>query len=184
MNTYAIRPAYPEDATEIARIGLYGPEAASGLPGPTPDVAITGFSNRILHPQDKSGIWVAERDDTILGWRRLFDRGVTQNYRVSQSSTYIAKDWHAKGVGRALLQFAKEQALQRSFDTIVGWIKTDKVSSLKVVQSLGWAYVGICPGREIATRSSRTTRTPCRCLGKCSASMMRWKSQLSRSNSY
>ena len=65
--------------------------------------------------------------------------------RMAQSSTYITRRWHAKGVGRKLLQFAQEEARERGIDVIVGWIKTDNIPSIRLVNSLNWKFVGLLP---------------------------------------
>lgn len=145
-----IRHARPGDATEVARIWIEGVLSSSGLSAPPKDEVCTAFLDRIRRPVGKSGIWVATYGSEIVGWQGLQDFGVTQISRIAQSSTYISAEWHGKSIGRTLLQYAQERAKERGFNCIVGWIKTDNTSSLRLVQSLGWKYVGILP-RAIET---------------------------------
>lgn len=143
-----IRAAILEDAPDIARIWLEGINVASGLSGPSQSEATSAFLLRLSQPQGKSGIWVAIIDGKLVGWQSLQDFGVTQISRIAQSSTYIAQDSHAKGIGRRLLQHAQAQGCECGFDTIVGWIKTDNHQSIRLVQSLGWKLVGVLPRRN------------------------------------
>lgn len=147
MNTgdIRIRDAVLEDAPQIARIWLEGLGNSSGLCGPPDQEAITSFATRIRQPQGKSETWVAVSDGTVVGWQSLQDFGVTQILRIAHSSTYICREWHSKRVGGRLLQHAQTRAGERGFETIVGWIKTDNLSSIRLVQSLGWKFVGILP---------------------------------------
>jgi L-amino acid N-acyltransferase YncA len=144
-NSIEIRPAVPEDSLRIARIWLDGLQGALGVSGPSEEEAIASFEFRIRHTEGKSGIWVAVGDDKIVGWQGLQDFGITRISRIAQSSTYIAEHWHAKGVGRKLLHHAQERAREREIAVIVGWIKSDNKSSLALVRSLGWQFVGILP---------------------------------------
>jgi L-amino acid N-acyltransferase YncA len=140
-----IRSAATEDSQEIARIWLDGVRVAAGASGPPEKEAIASFEARIRQPQGKSGIWVAVSSGKVVGWQGLQDFGITQISRVAQSSTYIAHQWHAKGVGRKLLCYAQERARERGIDVVVGWIKTDNKASLALVSALGWKFVGILP---------------------------------------
>jgi len=64
---------------------------------------------------------------------------------VAQSSTYVDADWHAKGVGRRLLSHAQREAHSLGFTHVVGWIRKDNTSSLGLVESLDWQFLGCLP---------------------------------------
>lgn len=140
-----IRDAVPEDAAEIARIWLDGLEISAGLPGPPIGEAAVAFELRIREPLGQSGIWVAEVDGVLAGWQGLQDFGVTQISRIGQSSTYIAQQWHGRGIGRQLLRHAQDEARERGLSLIVGFVRTDNDTSVKLVDALGWKCVGILP---------------------------------------
>jgi phosphinothricin acetyltransferase len=140
-----IRPARPEDAPEVARIWKEGVLASSGQSAPPAAEVCAAFLDRIQRPVGKSGLWVATCGSEIVGWQGLHDFGLTQISRIAQSSTYISAQWHGKLIGRGLLQYAQDRARERGFNCIVGWIKTDNSSSIRLVQSLGWKQIGILP---------------------------------------
>lgn len=140
-----IRSAVPEDAPDIARIWLEGVLGSSGKAGPPFDEAVASFRDRIVKCQAKSGIWVAVADGVILGWQGLQHFGVTQISQIAQSSTYVSRERQMRGVGQRLLEYGQAQASELELDLIVGWIKTDNHSSLRLVNMLGWTCVGILP---------------------------------------
>jgi L-amino acid N-acyltransferase YncA len=142
---FDIRPAVPDDSPQIARIWIEGLQVSSGVSSPPTDDTIGSFQARIREPLGKSAIWVAVLDRNVVGWQGLQDFGATQIIRIAQSSTYVAREWHSRGVGRKLLQFAQRQAGERGIHIIIGWIKTDNRPSIALVHRLGWKYVGILP---------------------------------------
>jgi L-amino acid N-acyltransferase YncA len=140
-----LRLATDGDAAEVAHIWMEGLLVSSGLLAPPEQEVIASFRGRICKPVGRSAIWVATCGDEITGWQGLQDFGITQISRIAQSSTYVSKSWHGRGVGRKLLVHAQSKAREHGFDVIAGWIKTDNESSLKLVRSLNWKFVGILP---------------------------------------
>ncbi len=140
-----IRVAEPQDVEAVACIWMEGVLVSSGLSAPSKSDVISSFLTRICHPVGQSVLWVATRNDDIIGWQGLQDFGITQISRIAQSSTYISNSWQGRGIGRALLLHAQHQARDLGFDVIAGWIKTDNHASLSLIGSLNWKSVGILP---------------------------------------
>jgi L-amino acid N-acyltransferase YncA len=140
-----LRLAREEDADEVARIWMDALLVSSGHSAPPAEEVITSFRARILNPVGKSVLWVATSGDRIAGWQSLQDFGVTHITRIAQSSTYISREWRGRGLGKKLLIHAQSHAGAGGFDLIAGWIKTDNETSLRLVRSLNWKYVGTMP---------------------------------------
>ena len=139
-----VRPATLADAREIARVWLsaLGP-GHSGLL--SIDEADAAFRARIASAERGSFIWVAFDGKDVVGWQGLADFGSTQITRAGMSSTYVSPASHGKGVGRQLLRCATEGARDLGFDYVVGFIRSDNASCIKIVISLGWKLVGALP---------------------------------------
>jgi L-amino acid N-acyltransferase YncA len=136
-----IRQARAEDVHSVVRIYLQGFEASWGCPPTrTMESYLAMFQSRVTAPLGHSRIWVATAHGHVIGWQALQDLGF-----LAQSSTYVDSNWHAAGIGRKLLAHAQQNARNLSFTHIVGWILKNNASSIGLVQSLGWQFVGSLP---------------------------------------
>ena len=103
-----LRLAVPEDAPNVARIWMEGVLASSGHSAPPVGDVIDGFERRIREPVGKSVVWVATVGVEFAGWQGLQDFGITQISRIAQSSTYISRHSHGRGVGQRLCSTHKK----------------------------------------------------------------------------
>jgi L-amino acid N-acyltransferase YncA len=143
-----IRDATMSDCADIVRIWREGCMNSFGFPAPPQDDAFHAFSSRLAAPASQSRIWVAIADGAVIGWQGLTLAGPTQILPVAQSSTYIDHNWQTKGVGSLLLTHAQNEAPHMGLWGIIGWIKADNTTSIKMVMSLGWVQMGPLPSSD------------------------------------
>ena len=136
-----IRRAQAEDVQAIVRIYLEGFESSWGhSPTRSAEDYLSMFQARVVTPLGQSRLWVATAGNRIVGWQALQDLGF-----VAQSSTYVDGAWHEMGVGRRLLAYGQQAARSLGFTHVVGWIRKGNASSIRLVQSLGWQFLGSLP---------------------------------------
>jgi L-amino acid N-acyltransferase YncA len=140
-----LREASAEDAQHIVRTWIECLGNAGYNAIPTEGNALDAFRARIENPEYRSRLWVATVGPLVVGWQGLADFGPTQIIRAALSSTYIAPNWHRKGVGRRLLLRAMQYADESGLHYVLGWIRRDNIASTRLVLSLGWALVGGMP---------------------------------------
>lgn len=150
---FSIRRATVHDLDQIVSIWLDGQEeAADALLPLVPEQPRNFYRVHLARHSDRFGIWVAERENgqdstSILGWQALLPCRAHPTFEQfwAQSSTYISKSNQNLGVGRALLSFVCDSATQSGLSHIVGYVRADNVSPLRIIESLGWKKVGSIP---------------------------------------
>ncbi len=88
--------------------------------------------------------WVAEIDNSILGWAMLSPVSSCCVYAgVAEVSVYVAKQSQGKGLGYALLSKLVEDSEVNGFWTIEAGIFPENSASINLHQRCGFRIVGL-----------------------------------------
>jgi L-amino acid N-acyltransferase YncA len=94
---------------------------------------------------------VAELDERVIGWAALGPVSSRWAYRgVAESSVYVARDHHGRGVGRRLMERLIEKSERAGVWTIQTSIFPENAASLRLHHRVGFRVVGV--RRAIAKR--------------------------------
>ena len=139
-----IRELQPDDWTEVAAIyrdGMRDGLATFETEVPPPDRWFAEHPVRVA----------AEVDEQVVGWAALGPTSSRWAYRgVAESSVYVARDHHGRGVGRALMERLIEKSESAGIWTIQTSIFPENEASLKLHDRVGFRVVGV--RRSIAKR--------------------------------
>lgn len=98
------------------------------------------------HNPSERPLWVAETDETIVGWISFESfYGRPAYHATAEMSIYIAPTHQRRGIGRQLL----DRAIFRSYDlglkTLVGFIFAHNAPSLRLFEKCGFREWGYLP---------------------------------------
>ena len=124
---------------------MHGVGVAHGLEPPPETEVRAFFAGRIEQQTDVYGVWVAEHEGVVAGWEGLQPCRPNPISRWAESSTYIASNSKARGVGRALIGYVLDHARRVELQYVVGFIKTGNDAAIRIVESAGWCLVGALP---------------------------------------
>ena len=86
---------------------------------------------------------VADLDEQVIGWAALSPSSSRWAYRgVAESSVYVARDRHGRGVGRSLMEALIERSERAGIWTIQTSIFPENEASLNLHQRVGFRVVG------------------------------------------
>lgn len=92
---------------------------------------------------DKHPVIVAEIDGRVVGWGSLSPYHARAAFaRTVEDSVYIDKDFHRRGVGRALLTELLKRAQDLGHHRVIAAISGDQEPSLALHESLGFTERG------------------------------------------
>jgi L-amino acid N-acyltransferase YncA len=132
-----IRDLRPDDWPEVAAIyrdGMRGGLATFETEVPSWADWDSAHSIRI----------VAELLDRVIGWAALGPVSSRWSYRgVGESSVYVARDHHGRGVGHALMEQLIEESEGAGIWTIQTSIFPENAASLKLHNTVGFRVVGV-----------------------------------------
>jgi L-amino acid N-acyltransferase YncA len=132
-----IRDFRPDDWAEVAAIyrdGMRGGLATFETEVPSWQAWNAGHTLRV----------VAELDEQVLGWAALGPASSRWAYRgVAESSVYVARERHGRGVGRALMEALIERSEGAGIWTIQTSIFPENEASLNLHQRVGFRVVGV-----------------------------------------
>ena len=132
-----IRDLQPDDWTEVAAIyrdGMRGGLATFETEVPSWQAWEAAHTIRV----------VAELDEQVIGWAALGPASSRWAYRgVAESSVYVARDRHRRGVGSALLEALIERSERAGIWTIQTSIFPENEASLSLHQRVGFRVVGV-----------------------------------------
>ena len=132
-----IRDLRPEDWPEVAAIyhdGMRSGLATFETEVPSWDDWDAAHAIRI----------VAELDERVIGWAALGPVSSRWSYRgVAESSVYVGRDHHARGVGRALMEELIEKSEVAGVWTIQTSIFPENTASLTLHHAVGFRDVGV-----------------------------------------
>lgn len=87
-------------------------------------------------------VLVAEEEEQIIGWASVAPLKERPAYQNSvESSVYIHKDHHGKGIGKALMLALIDQARNNGFHTIIAGATADQTPSIRLHEKLGFEKV-------------------------------------------
>jgi L-amino acid N-acyltransferase YncA len=87
---------------------------------------------------------VADLDEQVIGWAALGPASSRWAYRgVAESSVYVARDRHGRGVGRALMEALIERSERAGIWTIQTSVFPENEASLNLHERVGFRVVGV-----------------------------------------
>lgn len=90
---------------------------------------------------------VAAVDCSVVGWAALSPISKRSVYAgVAETSVYVARDWHGKQVGRALLEALTAESENNGIWTLQASIFPENTASLNLHRSCGFRVVGTRQG--------------------------------------
>ena len=148
------------DLDQIIGIWKQGlPEQATSISGSQQTLnenEVTAFfSERIQQQQLEFVLWVClSPSNQIVGWQAItpFYNSPLPLVRgeFAQSSTYVHRDHHRKGIGKCLLQHAIQFCQQKTkLHYIVGLVLHSNQKSIVMCEKLGFYTMGHLPARKI-----------------------------------
>ncbi len=98
------------------------------------------------HPPDQHPFWVLETEDRVAGWLTFKTFLPRCAYRgTAELSVYVHPDFRRRGVARALLQKAIDQAPRLQITALVGLIFAHNEPSTRLFEQLGFSRWGYLP---------------------------------------
>lgn len=97
-------------------------------------------------------IWVAVEDGTIVGWQSLLPNRINPVIRsvFAESITCVDPRKGNSGIATQLVQHAIDHARASKIHYIFGYIDTENIGAVKLVEKLGFTQVGRIEGIEKA----------------------------------
>src|SRR5262245_54451364 len=110
---------------------------------------VTGGSRRVCVNEPgprRRPLWVVEEGGALVGWLSFQSFYGRPAYRATaEISIYVANGWHGRGIGRALLERAVEEAPQLELRTLLGFIFGHNTPSLRLFERLGFQRWALLP---------------------------------------
>ena len=132
-----IRDLRPDDWAEVAAIyrdGMRDGMATFETEVPTWEAWSAAHTLRV----------VAELDERVIGWAALGPVSSRWAYRgVAESSVYVARDEHGRGIGRRLMEALIEKSERAGIWTIQTSIFPENSASLMLHRRVGFRVVGV-----------------------------------------
>jgi L-amino acid N-acyltransferase YncA len=132
-----VRDLRPDDWVEVAAIyrdGMRGGMATFETEVPDWDAWHEAHPLRV----------VAEEDERVIGWAAFSPVSSRWAYRgVAESSVYVARDRHGKGIGRTLMEALIERSERAGIWTLQTSIFPENEASLKLHRAVGFRVVGV-----------------------------------------
>jgi phosphinothricin acetyltransferase len=98
------------------------------------------------HNPNARPLWVALQNDVIVGWLSFQSFYRRPAYHATaELSLYVAQDWRRKGIGKALLAGAVEQAPRLGLKTLLGFIFAHNDASLRLFEKFDFQRWGVLP---------------------------------------
>jgi ribosomal protein S18 acetylase RimI-like enzyme len=137
-----IRPANPGDADAVRAIvqAAYGHYVARiGMP---PGPMVDDYDRRIAAGQ----VWILQEDDGIAGLVVLEDMPDA----LLLDNVAVAPEAQGKGLGRALIAFAEEEARRRGFGELRLYTHVLMVENIALYTRLGFVEIGRVREKDFA----------------------------------
>ena len=97
------------------------------------------------HPASRP-LWVAESEQTIIGWISFQDFYGRPAYNgTSEISIYIHENYRNKGYGKQMLTYTISHCPKLKIDTLLGFIFEENIESIQLFKSLGFNEWGHLP---------------------------------------
>lgn len=92
-------------------------------------------------------VFVVEVQHTIAGWISFspYRKGRAAFEQVAEISYYLADDFQGRGIGTELLEWAKLEARQNQFHSLVAILQGSNLASRRVLEKAGFECWGTLP---------------------------------------
>lgn len=98
------------------------------------------------HDSARRPLWVAVTDESISGWLSFQSfYGRPAYHATAELSVYVAPSHQRRGIGRALLARAVDQAPQIGLRTLLGFIFSHNEPSLRLFRRFGFQQWALLP---------------------------------------
>ncbi|MFZ4860948.1 GNAT family N-acetyltransferase [Sphingobacterium sp. Mn56C] len=147
MNELDIHIAQQQDLSRIVEI--YNSTIASRLVTADTEPVTPASRQKWFdeHTAHKRPLWVVKDDtQTIVAWisfQSFYGRPAYDG--TAEVSIYIAPEQRGKGLGQQLLQFAIEKAPEFAIKTLLGFIFSHNIPSIKLFEKFGFQEWGHFP---------------------------------------
>jgi len=153
MGNCSIRLATPDDAgfiNDIQNDYVVNSTATFHTEPLTLDERLAWLKNRSrAHP-----VTVAQAEGAIVGWGALEVFRSRPAYRhTAEFSVYVRRDWHRRGVGRAILTDLETRARALEYHALVGGCCSESGPVIALLESLG--YDRVAHFREVGRKFDR-----------------------------
>jgi L-amino acid N-acyltransferase YncA len=99
------------------------------------------------HQSAHRPLWVAEREGEVLGWLSLSTFYARPAYDPTvELSVYVRPEHRRHGIGRALVEHARDAAPTLGIATILAVLFAHNQASRRLLESAGFAEWGYLPG--------------------------------------
>lgn len=141
-----VRDAFPTDlptVVDIYNAAIPGRTATADLEPVSVEARRDWFDR---HRQDRYPIWVAERDDRVVGWldfRPFYGRPAYA--ATAELAVYVAPDCQGQGIGTQLLRQAIARGASLQLKTLLAIIFAHNLPSLALFERAGFSEWGYLP---------------------------------------
>jgi phosphinothricin acetyltransferase len=100
------------------------------------------------HAPDRRPVWVAEVDESVVGWCSLSDHrpGRAATRHTAEISYYVDQAHRRRGVASALIQSALDGAPGCGVEVLFAIVLADNAASLALLTRFGFEPWGVLPG--------------------------------------
>lgn len=131
----AMQPEHWPGVEEIYRQGIATGMATFETETPSWEV----FDKKFLH----TGRLVAMENGFVTGWIALVQVSQRECYKgIAEVSVYIHEKHYRKGIGRALLNRAMEEAENNGYWSMLSVIHQDNTASIQLHENCGYRMIG------------------------------------------
>lgn len=148
-----LRLALSKDAENISAI--YNEFVSSSTATFDTEPRSVAAQNEILRTRSpQHPITVVETNGRVVAWGSLNPWSDRLGYRFSgETSVYVTRDHHGKGIGKLLLADIVERARTLGFHTLLARISTDNPPSLRLHEHFGFTQSALL--REVGYKFDR-----------------------------
>ena len=129
-----IRPANVADLPAIERIVSDAYRGYIERIGKPPGPMLDDYAEHVRN----HAAWVTEISDQVIGLLILID----QTDDLLLDNIAVAPSHHGRGIGRALLDFAEQEAVRRGYGEITLYTHEKMSENLAMYPALGWVETG------------------------------------------
>src|SRR5262245_28766787 len=142
MNSYLVRSAVKADAQVINDILNYYVEGSTATFITEPQSLEQRLQWLEEHSRNHPAV-VLESNGAVIGWGALSSFRTRAAYqRTVEVSVYVHRDFHRRGVGRAILTELIARAKSLDHHVLIGGCCNESAASISLLESFGFSRVG------------------------------------------